>query len=409
MSVAEVNTSQGPLSGVRIVDLTQVISGPLGTMMLADQGADVIKIETPKGGDFARHVATRRGGFSASFLNNNRNKRSVALDLKSADGIAALKALVATADVFIQNFRPGVVERLGLGEEALRAINPSLIYVSIAGFGFEGPLAGKPVYDPLIQATSALTTVQAGSDEERPRLVRTILPDKLTGYQTAQAVTAALFARERTGVGQHVRVSMLDTVVGFLWHSDMNGHTFVGDEMEREEAQSFIDLIYKVADGYVSVAVMQDKQWRSFASAVDRPDLLDDPRFLTAELREVNKDERLMAIQEALEPFTVAEVVQRMHDADVPCERVLTRTEMRQHPQLAANGTIVETDHPQAGRLRQARHAATFSKTPTAIRRGAPRLGEHTREILTEAGVDADLIDALAPHDAPRKEMKATA
>jgi len=376
----------GPLSGVRVVDLTTVISGPLATMMLADQGADVIKIESPNGGDFARHVATRRGGFSASFLNNNRNKRSVALDLKSRDGVSALKAIAATADVFVQNFRPGVAERLGLGEAALRQRNPSLIYVSIAGFGFEGPLAKKPVYDPLIQATSALTTVQAGSDEERPRLVRTILPDKLTGYQTAQAITAALFARERTGIGQHIRVSMLDTVVAFLWSSDMNGHTFVGDELEREEAQSFIDLIYEVADGYVSVAVMQDKQWQRFAQAVNRPDLLDDPRFQTAEAREINRDARLQAIQECLSPFSVTDVVARMEQADVPVAPVLTRSAMRQHPQVVANGTVVETDHPKAGRLRQARHAAVFSKTPTSIRRGAPELGEHTEDVLNEVG-----------------------
>ncbi len=389
----------GPLTGIRIVDLTQVISGPLTTMMLADQGADVIKIETPNGGDFARHVATRRGGFSASFINNNRNKRSVTLDLKSPQGIEAFKAIVATADVVIQNFRPGVVERLGIGADDLRATDPRLIYVSIAGFGFDGPLAPKPVYDPLIQAVSALTTVQAGSDEERPRLVRTILPDKLTGFQTAQAVTSALFSRERTGEGQEVHVSMLDTVVSFLWSSDMNGHTFVGDELEREEAQSFIDLIYEVDDGYVTVAVMQDKHWRDFAHAIDRPDLLDDPRFVSAELRDINRHARLEATQDALCGFSVAQVVERMEAADVPCARILNRTQMRQHPQIVANGTIVETDHPVAGRLRQARHAAVFSKTPASIRRGAPQLGEHTREVLDEIGYDTAKIDLLTPQD----------
>lgn len=177
----------------------------------------------------------------------------------------------------------------------------------------------------------------------------------------------------------------------------MNGHTFVGDELEKEEAQSFIDLIYKVADGYVSVAVMQDKHWHDFAGAVDRPDLLDDPRFLTAELREVNRDARLQATQDALSRFTVAQVVQRMEQADVPCAPVLTRTEMRQHPQVVANGTVVETEHPTAGRLRQARHAAVFSKTPTSIRRGAPELGEHTSDVLREVGMDAETIESLSP------------
>lgn len=389
------DTPAGPLNGVRVVDLTTVISGPLATMTLADQGADVIKVEAPDGGDYARHVATRRGGFSASFLNNNRNKRSVALDLKSVAGMTALKALVAGADVFVQNFRPGVVERLGIGEDRLHAINPRLIYVSIAGFGFDGPLAGNPVYDPLVQAVSALATMQAGSDDERPRLVRTILPDKLTGIQTAQAVTAALFARERSGQGQHIRISMLDTVVAFLWSSDMNGHTFVGDELAREEAQSFIDLIYEVADGFVSVAVMQDKHWRAFAEAMALPALLTDPRFRTAELRELNRDARLQATQDAIRPFGAAAVIERLERAGVPCAPVLTRGEMRRHPQVAANGVVIETDHPQAGRLRQARQPAVFSTTPTSIRRGAPRLGEHTREVLTEAGVDPATIAAV--------------
>lgn len=377
----------GPLSGIKVIDLTTVISGPLATMILGDQGADVIKIEQGNGGDFSRKVATRRNGYSASFLNNNRNKRSVVLDLKSEQGLEAVHKMVAEADVFVQNFRPGVAERLGLGYEALQAINPRLVYMSIAGFGHEGPLAQRPVYDPLIQAISALTTVQAGSDEDRPRLVRTILPDKLTGIQASQAITAALFSRERTGVGQHIRISMLDVIVSFLWSSDMNGHTFIGDEMSREEAQSYIDLIYQVRDGFVSVAVMQDKQWQGFCVAVDQKELLGDPRFETAELREINRDARLQAIQDAITGFGVDDLVARLDAENVPCAPVLTRTQMRRHPQIAANGIVVETHHPQAGPLRQTRHAAVFTGTPASIRRPAPALGEHTEEVLAEFGI----------------------
>ena len=181
----------GPLDGFKVIDLTSMISGPMSTLILGDQGADVIKVEAPQG-DHARHVATRRGGFSASFLNNNRNKRSIVLNLKTTEGLDALKRLLADADVIVQNFRPGVAERIGVSEEAVREVNPEIIYVSISGFGFEGPYAQKPVFDPLIQAVSGLTTVQAGSDEERPRLVRTILPDKLTGIQASQAITAMM-------------------------------------------------------------------------------------------------------------------------------------------------------------------------------------------------------------------------
>ncbi len=385
----------GPLEGFRIVDLTSVISGPLATMILADQGADVIKVETPRGGDFTRASANRRGGFSASFVNNNRNKRSIALDLKNPKGLEALMAIAAGADAFIQNFRPGVAERIGVGEEAVRAARPDIVYVSISGFGHLGKLANRPVYDPLIQAISGLTTVQAGSDGERPRLVRTILPDKLTGVTAAQALTAALLARERTGRGQHVRLSMLDSVIAFLWSSDMGSQTFVGDELPQQAAQSFIDLIYETADGYISVAVQTDKQWRGLTQALERPEWLDDPRFATQELRQVNIDERLGLTQEVLKTNGSAHWLARLEAADIPCVPVLTRNQMISNEQIAANRTVIETEHPDAGRLRQSRPAALFSETPTGPPRPAPRLGADTDDVLGEAGFDAAGIAAL--------------
>ena len=384
----------GPLHGFKVIDLTTVVSGPLATQTLADQGADVIKVEAPRG-DHARHVATRRGGFSASFLNNNRNKRSIVLNLKHSDGLSALRRLAGDADAMVQNFRPGVAERIGVGETAIREVNPEIVYVSIAGFGFDGPYANKPVFDPLVQAVSGLTTVQAGSDELRPRLVRTILPDKLTGIQASQAVTAALLARERTGKGQHVRLSMLDTVVSFLWSSDMGEHTFVGAESGRERAQSWIDLIYETRDGYITVAVNQDKEWERFAHAAERPDILDDERFRTAEGREVFKNERLELIQSVLRELTTDVWIARLESRDVPCAPVLTRRGMIGHPQINANGLVVETDHPEAGRLRQTRSAAQFSVTEPEYRRGAPVLGGQTREILSEHGFDRDAIAVL--------------
>ena len=384
----------GPLHGFKVIDLTTVVSGPLATQTLADQGADVIKVEAPRG-DHARHVATRRGGFSASFLNNNRNKRSIVLNLKHSDGLSALRRLAGDADAMVQNFRPGVAERIGVGETAIREVNPEIVYVSIAGFGFDGPYANKPVFDPLVQAVSGLTTVQAGSDELRPRLVRTILPDKLTGIQASQAVTAALLARERTGKGQHVRLSMLDTVVSFLWSSDMGEHTFVGAESGRERAQSWIDLIYETRDGYITVAVNQDKEWERFAHAAERTDILDDERFRTAEGREVFKNERLELIQSVLRELTTDVWIARLESRDVPCAPVLTRRGMIGHPQINANGLVVETDHPEAGRLRQTRSAAQFSVTEPEYRRGAPVLGGQTREILSEHGFDRDAIAAL--------------
>ncbi len=385
----------GPLDGVRIVDLTQMIAGPLATMILADQGAEVIKVENPKGGDHTRVVSRGRTGLSASFLNNNRNKRSVALDLKASEGLGALKRLVRDADVFVQNFRPGVMQRMGLDEPTLRALNPSLIYVSISGFGHEGPYSGKPVYDPLVQALSGLTTVQAGSDEERPRLVRTILPDKLTGITASQAITAALFARERKGVGQHVRLSMLDAVIAFLWASDMSSQTFVGAERPQQEAQSFIDLVYETKDDYITVAVQSDKEWRALTQALERPDWLEDPRFLTASDRQANINDRLQMTQDVLSGNTAAHWLERLEAYDVPCAPVLRRRDLESHPHIKAAGIIQVYQHAEAGALRQARPAATFSETPPEYRFGGSPLGADSQAVLGQAGYSSEEIAAL--------------
>jgi len=385
----------GPLHGFRIIDLTTMISGPLATMTLADQGAEVIKIEHPAGGDHSRQVSGRRGGFSASFLNNNRGKKSITLNLKDPRGVEAALRLCTSADVFVQNFRPGVAERIGLGEDAVRAMRPDIIYASIAGFGFEGEWARKPVYDPLIQALSGLASVQGGADAARPRLVRTILPDKLTAIQTSQAITAALLARTRTGEGSHVQVSMLDTVLAFLWSSDMAGYTFVGDEVAPKrsaDAQSFVELIYQTADGWMAVSAHTDSTWKGLSAAVGRPDWLEDPRFATVAAREENKPARLELTQEALLADTTDNWMQRLGAHDVPCAPVLTRDQVYAHPQVQANGTVIENDHPQAGRVRQARTPARFSTTPTDHPHPARRLGEDTRAVLAQAGYEPDAI-----------------
>jgi crotonobetainyl-CoA:carnitine CoA-transferase CaiB-like acyl-CoA transferase len=385
----------GPLDGYRIVDLTSMISGPLATMILADQGADVIKVENPDGGDHTRAANNSRNGFSASFLNNNRNKRSVVLDLKNPAALQALLRLTATADVFVQNFRPGVADRMGLGEDAIRAVAPNIVYVSISGFGETGPYAQKPVYDPLIQAVSGLATIQAGSDTERPRLVRTIVPDKLTAYNAAQAITAALLSRERTGKGQHIRLSMLDAIVAFLWASDMGSQTFVGEDIPQQEAASFIDLIYETATGPISAAVQTNREWVALTRALDKPEWLDDPRFKNPAQRQRHINERLIMTQEVLRTRSAEEWLERLTREGVPCAPVLTRTAMLSNSQVVANGIVVETEHEQAGRLRQARPAARFSGTPAEIRHGGPALGEQTAEVLSELGYSAADIQAF--------------
>ena len=386
----------GPLNGVRIIEVTSMLTGPWATSILGDQGADVIKVEAPGVGDHTRSAGAHRGGLSVNFLNINRSKRSLTLNLKNERGVSVLKQLAATADVFVQNFRPGVVERLGIGEPDIRKVSPKVIYMSMSGWGEHGPLAQKPVYDPVIQALSGLTTIQAGSDDARPRLIRTILPDKLTAVVASQAITAALLTRERTGKGQHVRLSMLDAVLNFLWASDMGGQTYVDDPVSNQAAASFIDLIYETKDGYMTVATMGNKEWLALSRAFERPDLLKDPRFKTPQLRDQNVNERLALVQVELKTKTTAKWLEIFEKEEVPAAPALTRQEMIEHPQVTASEILVEYDHPVAGRLRQTRTAARFEGTPPGPPQGAPRLGEHNTQILMELGLSEDEIIELS-------------
>ena len=385
----------GPLSGIRILDLTNVISGPFATMILADQGADVIKVELPGIGDFVRSTGNKQGGMSATFLNNNRNKQSITIDLKDKRGKDVLLKLAESCDVVVQNFRPGVVERIGIAYDDVKKVKPDIIYLSISGFGEKGPYSQKPTYDPIVQALSGLTTVQAGSDEERPRLIRTIVPDKVTALTASQAMTAGLLSKYRTGEGQHIRLSMLDSVIAFMWSSDMGGQTYVGKQVSAQRAASFIDLIYETKNGYMSVSTMTNAQWAGLSRAAGKPDWLDDERFQSAELRDFNINDRLELVQSALIEKTTEEWLDLLETNNVPCAPVLTRNALIEHPQILDSGILVETDHPQAGRLRQARTAARFEGTPASIRHGAPQLGENTDEVLSDAGLTDAEIGAL--------------
>jgi crotonobetainyl-CoA:carnitine CoA-transferase CaiB-like acyl-CoA transferase len=383
----------GPLHKVRVVDLTTMLSGPWATMILADQGADVIKIEVPGTGDHVRSLGNQAAGMSAMFLNINRNKRSVTIDLKSAKGLGLLKRICETADVFVQNFRPGVVDRLGIGYKDIAVVKPDILYVSISGFGETGPYAGKPVYDPVIQAVSGLTTVQAGSDKERPRLVRTVLPDKVSAMTAAQSITAGLFARERAGVGQHLKLSMLDAVLSFLWASDYGAYTYPDRPTSNQAAASFIDLIYETKEGYITVAVMSNKEWVALTKALDRSEWLQDARFSTPSARDRHVDERLQMTQEVLLTRPAAEWLKILEEAGVPCAPALKRGEVIDFPQVKASNSLIEYHHHAAGPLRQTRPPGRFEKTPSEIRHGAPLLGEHNLEVLTEIGLSQAEID----------------
>ncbi|MBW2242795.1 MAG: CoA transferase [Deltaproteobacteria bacterium] len=385
----------GALDGIRVIDTTTMISGPICTRILADQGADVVKVEAPGVGDLVRVMGARRDGLSATFVTSNRNKRSVVIDLKQKEGLSLLERLVATADVFVQNFRPGAAERMGIGEEALRKIRPDLVYCSISGFGEKGPYAHKRVYDPVVQALSGLAAIQADRDTGRPRMVRLIVPDKLTAITAAQAITAALFHRERTGEGQHLRLAMLDAMVAFAWPEGMAGHTFIGEGQRDRRARYAQDLIFETADGYLTAGAVSDSEWKGLCRAIEHEEWLEDPRFETAAGRIMHAGDRLMMTAEVFRARTTAEWLERLEAEDVPSAPVLSRQDLLTHPQLEANELVVESDHPVAGRMRQARPPERFSATPSSLRRPAPSLGEHTTEIFEELGVDAEDLAAL--------------
>lgn len=385
----------GPYQGIKIVDLTSMLSGPWATTILGDQGAEIIKVETLGDGDHVRALGNQRAGMSSMFLNINRNKRSITLDLKTEQGRAVFLDLAASADIVIQNFRPGVVERLGVDYAAVARVKPDIIYVSLSGFGEKGPWISKPVYDPIIQAVSGLTSIQAGGDDVRPRLVRTVLPDKFSAMCAAQAMGAALLHKFRTGEGQHVRLSMLDAILSFLWASDFGAQTYPEMKVDNKSAASFIDLIYDTKDGFMTASTMSNKEWLAFCRAMQRDDLADDPRFKTPALRDKNVNERLAAIQECLLQRTTDENLQVLEAEGVPCAPALTRNQVVDHPQVQAMETILETDHHAAGRLRQVRNAARFEGSPAVHRYGAPLLGEHCTAILAEIGYDQERISKL--------------
>jgi len=385
----------GPLAGFRIVDATQMISGPMATMVLGDQGADVIKVEPPDTGDLTRALGGAQRGMAPIFATTNRNKRSLVLDLKREGGVEALLRLVATADLFVQNFRPGTAERLGIGESHLRSARPDLVYVSISGFGERGPYANKRVYDPVIQALSGLADIQRDPESGRPRMFRLIVPDKVTALTAAQAMTAALLARERTGRGQHVRLAMLDALVAFMWPEGMARLTFTGGDVGVSRPESVRDLVFETSDGWITAGAVSDGEWRGLTRALGHPEWQDDRRFRTPAGRVKHADARLELTADALSGRSSAHWLGRLEAEGVPCAPILARSEIPDDPQVRANGIVVESVHPHAGPMREPRPAARFDATPASLRRPAPMLGEHSDELLAELGYSANEIGAL--------------
>jgi len=371
-----------------------MVSGPMGAMMLADQGAEVIKVE-PLHGEQLRHMAAEHNGVNPVFYSCNRGKKSLALNLKSDEGKEILKKLVTKADVFMQNFRPGAIERMGFGESEMRTINEKLIYLSISGFGENGPYAQGRVYDPVIQALSGATDIQADRKTGRPQMFRIIIADKVTSITGAQAISAALFARERTGKGQHIRLSMLDTMLSFFWAEGMAGLVYGEKEFDVRKLQGSQDLIYKTKDRYITAGAVSDAEWVGMCRALGREEWMADERFNTSAARVTNAEVRKQITGAEIEKWDSNEILARFQEEGVPSAPLLDRMELMAHPQILANGSIEREVHEGFGEVRQARPAAQFSQTPSGIDAPAPRLGQHGREILADLGYDDSAMDRL--------------
>jgi crotonobetainyl-CoA:carnitine CoA-transferase CaiB-like acyl-CoA transferase len=367
----------------------------MATMILADQGADVIKVEPPGNGDLTRALAGRRHTVSPTFAVANRNKRSVVIDLKRPQGVALLKRLVAQADLFVQNFRPGTADRMGFGEKALFEVKPDLVYVSISGFGDTGPYVHKRTYDPVIQALSGLASIQADPDSGRPRMLRVIVPDKVTALTAAQAMTAGLLAHERTGKGQHISLAMLDAVIAFVWPESMAAYTFPGPDKAITRPPNTRDLVFETSDGYITCGAVSDSEWEGLCRALEHPEWLQDGRFKTPAGRVRYADARLELTAGVLTSRSSAEWLVRLDSHQVPCAPILSRDDLLSDPQIVANGIIVESVHPNVGPMRQPRPAARFNVTPSELRSFAPALGQHTGEVLSECGIEAEEITEL--------------
>ena len=384
----------GALDGVKIIDMSAVIAGPMATQILADQGAEVIKIENPGMGDMARYLGPQSNGIGAMFATVNRNKRSVALNLKSPEGKAVLLDLTKKADVVVENYRPGAMERMGLTHDVLKALNPGLIYVAMSGFGQSGPYAKRRVYDPVIQAVSGFADSQSDAAGE-PHLIQSIVCDKVAALGVSQAITAALFAKAKGAGGQYIEFNMLASALAFQWPDTMYNHMLLDDGViHMPEFSKFYDIM-KTLDGFVTVIVISDDEFADFARAAGNPDLSKDPRFANVFLRLQNAEALKGEMKTLMAKFPTAEIVKRLEAEDVPHARVLKREEVPDDAQVKHLGLLVETNHPKAGRMREPKPVANFSMTPSTLRRPAPTLGEHTDEILRELGKSPTDIAAL--------------
>ncbi len=385
----------GPMAGVRVLDLGAMIAGPAVASLLADQGALVIKVEPPGLGDVMRHLGATRRGVSGLFHACNRGKRSIALDLKSPEGIEIVGQLAAETDVVVHNFRPGVAERLGIDYAALKAVNPDLIYLSVSGFGPAGPYAQRPAYDGIIQAFSGVAVSQANKADGEPIPYYQLFCDKVSALTGAQAVSAALYARAIGRGGQHITLAMVDCACSFLWMDTAGTATFSGDDADAGMSVSGARLV-RFADGWGAISPVTDSQFHGLCAAFE----VDSSMPEAATVADRNANPRLMLglldrFREQAQQVPVDLAMTRLEAADVPCAKAMALADLPGHPQIEANGTFQTTEHPVAGSLIEPRNPPRFSGTPSGIGGPSPVLGEHGDAILMEVGFSAAHISEL--------------
>ena len=380
-----------------MLDLTTVVMGPYATQILADFGADVIKVEPPDG-DVMRYAwPFRNPGMGHIFLNANRNKRSIVLDLKKDAARAACLALARRADVLVYNIRPQAMARLRLGYDDVSAVNDRIIYVGCFGYSQRGPYAAKAAYDDLIQGAAGLPWLLQKQGAETPRYAPIIVADRSVGQQVASAVSAALYRREKSGKGQRVDVPMFEHLLQIVLGEHLGGYTFEPQQGEAGYARMLAPdrRPYQTRDGYVCVLIYNDKQWRAFFDVIGQPEKFKDPRFSNQEARSKHYPEAYAFVAEELKKRSTGEWIEALERADIPVQRMNSIADIVADPHLAATGYFRSVEHPSEGRIRSMAVPSEWSESPPEYRRHAPRLGEHTREILGEAGYAASDIDAL--------------
>jgi len=394
----------GPLEGVRVLDLTSVVMGPYATQILGDFGAEVIKVESPEGDNMRWVWPFRNPGMGHIFLNANRNKRSIVLDLKKEGGREACLALAARTDVLVYNIRPQAMARLRLSYEDVRKENPRIIYVGCFGYSQRGPYAAKAAYDDLIQGAAGIPWLLKKQGADAPRYAPVIIADRSVGQQVATAVCAALFCRERTGKGQRIDVPMFEHLLPAVLGEHLGGYTFEPQLGEPGYARMLSPdrRPYQTSDGYVCALIYNDKQWKAFFELIGRQEVMARPEFATYEARSQNYDTVYGFVSEELKKRTTAEWLEGLEKADIPVQRMNSLADIVADPHLAAIGYFRDVEHPSEGKIRSMAVPSEWSESQPGYRRHAPRLGEHTREIFSELGYSEEKIDELLASGAAR-------